>query len=130
MCGRGEKRREEEWELKFDDDDELNSGVGGEEETGDGDEVETGDGGLRPGGLGEGVGGSVDGMDGVQGGHDVGVGFGRVRFDPFCDEFREVLGGIGDTLRGCGYIEGSKVAKHWGVLLKERVAPYRSSSTM
>jgi hypothetical protein len=34
----------------------------------------------------------------------LGVGFGKVRFDPFCDESREVLGGIRGTLRGCEYV--------------------------
>jgi hypothetical protein len=84
---------------------------------GDGGEVETGDGvneGLRPGCLDGVVGGHMGGAGQVQGGGGTDVGFGRVRFDPFCDEVREVLGGISDTLNGCGYVGGDKVGGKWG----------------
>ena len=83
--------------------------------TGDGDDGEVGEAGdgetegLRPGHTCGAAGGSVDGRGGtgdVQRGGGLRVGFGRVRFDPFCDEVREVLGGISGTLRGCGYVGG------------------------
>jgi hypothetical protein len=49
--------------------------------------------GLCPADLSGVLGGSMDGRGGVQGDVNMEVGFGRVRFDPFCDETREVLGG-------------------------------------